>query len=40
MIDPIFKLYLKPLTQYFQPDIKEVIMNGPSEVWLESELQS
>ena len=34
-LDPIFKLYLKPLTKYFTSNIKEVIMNKPQEVVLE-----
>jgi type IV secretion system protein VirB11 len=36
MIDAVYRHYLDPLTKYFQKDIKEFVMNSPSEILLET----
>lgn len=36
MIDAVYRHYLEPLTKYFQKDIKEFVMNAPSDILLEN----
>jgi type IV secretion system protein VirB11 len=37
MHNPVYRNYLKPLIPYFRPNIKELVLNKPCELWLEDD---